>query len=398
MAIQQVDLDLPQLFLADDPFPLYEQIRAAGAVVWNGALQGWMIPGYDDCLDVLCDKGERFVTVGSRRPEVTFWFDAPNMIIADGPDHRRLRRGLARHFIAAAIERTWEPRIREVVAELLTPIAAGQKSVDLVADLTKLPVIIGAEMLGVPEERHEDLRRWSHTIVSNLQWGHETPAVRLVIEQAIGELNEYLDEEIDRHRIEQPDDLLTVMVNMSDWSEAEIRSSALNLLVAGYEPAARLIAECLVALERRPDQRQLIVNDLELVPNAIEEVIRCYGASHRLVREAVGDTVLGGVEVIAGDILYLLLGAANRDPSRWSDADRFDVCRPFQPHLGFGVGPHICIAVQLVRLETRVALETLLRVAPEYELGDSTVRTRASLSKSRHDKRSTARRSSPSTA
>jgi cytochrome P450 len=128
------------------------------------------------------------------------------------------------------------------------------------------------------------------------------------------------------------------------------------------------MGKCLVALERHADQRRIVAENPELVPNVIEETLRCYGASHRIVRQAVHDTVLGATELEAGDLIYLLLSAANRDPSRWLDPQRFDVMRPFQPHLGFGVGPHICIAAPLVRLETRVAIETLLRVAPEYTL------------------------------
>ena len=97
------------------------------------------------------------------------------MIIADPPDHRRLRAGLAKYFTPAAIQRKWEPRVREVVEELLTPLVDGRTDVDLISDFTKIPVVIVAEMLGVPEERHEDFRRWSNAVVSNLRWGREDP-------------------------------------------------------------------------------------------------------------------------------------------------------------------------------------------------------------------------------
>jgi cytochrome P450 len=243
----------------------------------------------------------------------------------------------------------------------------------LIADFTKIPVVIVAEMLGVPEEHHEDFRRWSTTIITNLAFGHETPERRRVMDQAIAEVNDYLSDAIDQHRREQPDDLLTVMVSMPDWSEAEIRSSAINVLLAGYDTTAKLMGECLVALERHPDQRRLVAENLELVPNAIEEVLRCYGTTHAVVREVVEDVVLGGTELKAGQMIYVLLVAANRDPARWPDPHRFDTRREFkshlgQPHLGFGIGPHICLGASLARLETRVALETLLRLAPEYRL------------------------------
>ncbi len=374
MRTPRLDVDFTDPALIENPHPVYEEIRAVGPVVWNDAGQGWMVSSFAECVEVLDDpKATRFGVVGARHPEVTFWFEAPNMIIADGAEHRRLRQGVSKYFTPGATTNRWEPRVREVVEELLAPLVEGGRSVDLIADFTKIPVVIVAEMLGVPPEHHEDFRRWSHEIVSNLKFGHESEENRRAMDQAIAELNEYLSEAIEQHRREQPDDLLTIMVNMPDWSEAEIRSSALNILVAGYDTTAKLMGECLVALERHPDQRRLVAENLELVPNAVEEVLRCYGAAQATVREVVQDTVLGGAELSAGDILYLMLAAANRDPSRWRDPDVFDVRREQkphlgQPHLGFALGPHVCLGAPLARLETQVALETLLRSAPEYRL------------------------------
>ncbi len=374
MKTPRFDVDLNDPALVEDPWSLYDEIRAAGRVVWNGVIDVWMVPGFDDCVEVLDDpKAERFGVVGARYPEVTFWFDAPNMIIADGADHRRLRQGVSRFFTPTAVNTTWDGRVREVVEGLLAPLVDSGESMDLISDFTKIPVVIVAEMLGVPEEHHEDFRRWSNAIISNLAFGHEAPEARRVMDQAIAELNAYLTEEMERHRRDQPDDLMTVMVNMPDWSEAEIRSSTLNILVAGYDTTAKLMGECLVALEKHPDQRRLLVEKPALIPNAIEEVLRCYGTAHRIIRLPVHDTVLAGTELKEGQIIYVLLASGNRDPSRWEDPNRFDVTREHkwalgQPHLGFGLGPHVCIGAPLARLETQVALETLLRLAPEYHL------------------------------
>jgi cytochrome P450 len=370
-AIPQVDVDFSDPALVEDPFPFYEQVRAAGRVVWNGTVGAWMIAGHDDCNEVLTEtSGQRFVTVGSRHPEVTFWFEAPNMIIADGKEHRRLRSGLAKYFTPAAIARNWERRVREVVDELLTPLVEGQESFDLIADFTKIPVVIVAEMLGVPEERHEDFRNWSNIIISNLRFGHENPEERRVMDQAIADVNAYIDVEIERHRREELDDVMTIMVNMPDWSEAEIRSSAINLLLAGYDTTARLMGAALVALEQHPDQRRLLAENPELIPNGIEEILRWVGSTQAIVRLVARDTELAGTELTEGQILYLLLIAANHDPSRWADPHVFDVRRPYQTNFGFGGGPHICIGAHLARLETQVAVEALLRLAPEYHLRD----------------------------
>ncbi len=373
VAVPRVDVDFSDPAVISDAFRVCEEIRAAGRVVWNGIQQGWMVTGFDDCSEVFSDtKGERFSMLGAYNPEATFWFDAPNMIIVDGSEHRRLRQGLARYFTPAEIARRWEPRVREVVHDVLTPLIQSRQTVEL-EDFTRLPVVIVAEMLGVPEEHHEDFRRWSLTVTGNASsaaFGHGRAEVRRMMDQALAELNEYLTEEIDRHRREKPDDLLTVMVEMPDWTEAEIRSGAVNLLLAGYDTTARLMGDCLVALQQHPDQRRLLVDEPALIPNAIEEVLRWIGVSQVLGRVVVRDTELAGTKLEAGDMVYLLLLAANRDPERWDDPDAFDVRRPFKGNHGFGGGAHICIGAPLARLESRVALEALLRVAPDYRLRD----------------------------
>jgi cytochrome P450 len=128
---------------------------------------------------------------------------------------------------------------------------------------------------------------------------------------------------------------------------------------------------CLMALEQHPDQRFIVANDPTLIPNAIEEVLRWTSVAQASARVTVRNTSVAGTKLAAGDFVYLLLAATGRDPSRWSDPDRFDIRRPSQPHLGFGAGPHICLGAPLARLETRIALEALLRIAPHYRLRET---------------------------
>lgn len=371
MSRKQLDVQFMEAAAIDDPFPLYEDVRATGRVVWNGILQGWMVPGFDDCSTVLTDKGERFTAMPST-PEVLPWFEAPTMISVDGAMHQRLRGCLAPLFARSALAQ-WEPRVRVVVDQLLAPLVEGDESYDLIADFTMIPTIIVAEMLGVPEERHGDFRHWSNTIVSNLAWGHEDAAVQVTLRQASTELNQYLREEIERHRREQPDDLLTAMIQMSDdgtMGDDEVRAAAVLLLVAGYDTTAKLLANALVALELHPDERRLVVDDPALVPAAIEEVLRWRGTVQAIPRIAVQDTVLADTEIVAGEMVYTLIAAADRDPDRWVDPASFDVKREAKAHYGFGWGPHLCLGAPLARLESKVAIEELLRRAPEYRLRD----------------------------
>jgi cytochrome P450 len=369
VARPQLDVNFFDPAVIADPYPDFERTRAAGRVVWNDIVRGWMVTGFEDCSTVLTDN-ERFVSHSD--PDVLPWFEAPTMISVDGPAHRRLRSCVAPLFTRGATER-WEARVVAVVEQLLAPIAAGETAFDLIADFTMVPTIVVAEMLGVPRGRHDDFRSWSSTIVNNLSFGHEDPAARELLAKASVDLNGYLREEIERHRATRPDDLLTAMIDASEagaMDRDELRAAAVLLLAAGYDTTAKVLSGALVAFAAHPEQRALLVADPGLVPAAIEEVLRWRSPVQAIPRRAVGDTELGDVAIAAGDPVFALTAAANRDPARWADPERFDIHRTRQTHFGFGYGPHLCLGAPLARLEARVALQSLLRLAPEYRLRD----------------------------
>jgi cytochrome P450 len=368
MGRAQLDVNFFDPAFRADPYPVYEEIRAVGNVVWNELLHGWMVVGFDESVTVMTDTA-RFPMLNSD-PEMVPWFEAPNMITVDGALHRRLRGALAPLFTRSEMLR-WEPRVKEVVQDLFQPLLQGNGSFELIGDFTKLPTIIVAEMLGVPDDRYEDFMRWSHDIVSNLAYGLEDAEKRAVLAKASAEINAYFKEEIRRHRRDEPDDLLTSMLHFTGenaMSDDEIRSTAILLLAAGYDTTAKAMSNCLIALEANPDQRRVVANDLSLVPVAIEEGMRWYGPVQWAPRAIVRDTELAGTPLSTGANIFPLNAAANRDPRRWEQPERFDVNREIKAHLGFGYGPHLCLGAPLARIEVKVALEELLKVAPEYGL------------------------------
>jgi cytochrome P450 len=364
------ETDLTDPAFRADPFPLYEEIRSVGKVVWNRPLQGWVVVGYEECASVLSDS-EGFAIL-SGDPALTFWFEAPNMITTDGPLHTRLRGALSPMFTRRAVAK-WEARVTEVVRELLTPLVAGDGAFDLFSDFSMLPTVVVAEMLGVPAERYDDFRRWSHEVVTNLSFGFEDEESLAVLRRAATEINDYLRTEMDRHRREQPDDLLTHMLSLTGddtMSDDEIRSTAVLLLLAGYDTTAKTMSSSLIALERHPDQRRLVADDLALLPAAVEESLRWFGSVQAMPRRALRDTLLDEMEISAGETVFVCAAAANRDPHRWTDPSRFDLKREGKAHMAFGYGPHLCVGAPLARLETRIAIGELLRLAPDYRLGD----------------------------
>jgi cytochrome P450 len=367
----QCDVDFLGPNFMQDPYSLYEEVRLAGDVVWNQLLPGWMVVGFESAVSVLSDHAGRFAQLAGE-PKLTPWFEAPNMITVDGAEHRRLRGILSPLFTRTAIAK-WEQRVRDVVQELLAPLVAGHDSFDLITDFTLLPTVIVADMLGVPAERYEDFRRWSHAIVTHLSFGFEDDESRALLANTANEINGYLREEIDRHRRLQPDDLITFMLNRNGdqaMSEEEILSTSVLLLVAGYDTTAKTMSNCLIALERNPDERRVVAADPSLVPAAVEEGLRWFGPVQRGPRRVVKDTIVSGTRMRAGELVYVLNAAANRDPRRWPHPERFDVSREIKSHLGFGYGAHLCLGAPLARLETKVAVEQLLAVAPEYGLRD----------------------------
>jgi cytochrome P450 len=366
-----MDIDFFDPDVNADPYPYYEEVRAAGRVVWNGKLQAWMVTGFDDCQAVFADPA-CFSNAQYRDPAKVWWFDAPNMVLSDPPEHHRLRNPLSPMFTRSAVAK-WETRIGEIVDELIAPLVVDGVEFEIVRDFTMIPTVIVAEMMGVPKEHHEDFRRWSHTIAGSASYGLEDAVMRARMAQAGEELKAYLAEEIERHRRERPDDVLTVMLEQPPdvrMSDAEILSTVEVLLIAGYDTTAKLMGNCLVELERHPDARKLVAEDPMLVPSVIEEVLRWCGVLHGVLRTIERDTVFAGTELRRGQLVCTMTGAANRDPSRWPDPLEFDVSRAPKAHLGFGYGPHLCIGAPLARLETKVAMERLLRLAPDYHVRD----------------------------
>jgi cytochrome P450 len=369
-----------------DPYPIYAAMRRGRRELKLGPFEIFLLSRYEDVLSGF-KRPELFSSLAFRegRPELLAMrgvspaqieaFNAvmlagvPTVINSDPPDHSRYRGILNRGFTPREIGGL-ESRIREITTRLVDDMLAKGDSADLVAELTTpLPVTVIAELLGVDPARHGDFKRWSDAFVSQMDRG--TGLLDSTI-ATMREFNEYFAAEIERRRADPSDDLISRLVHAETsegrLSPLELLAFCRLLLVAGNETTTNLVGNAVIALLENPAELERLRAEPELIPNAVEEALRYDSPVQGLPRLAVKDVELGGETIPAGSRVMLLIGAANRDPDRWHEPDRFDVARDTTGHLGFGFGIHFCLGSHLARLESRHALEAIVGRLPGLRL------------------------------
>lgn len=363
-----------------DPWPRYEQIRELGGVVFNERNNRWMVAGFEDARTILTTP----TIFGSERGQVeqAGVFGGPTMEFYDGPHHDRMRSIWSDDFRPRTLSML-RPVIAAVVRRRLAPVvhrlAAGE-TIEVVSELTRgIPTEVIAHMLGIESEMVGSFSDWSDAMGASAE-GYTNPGERgaqliAVGKAATAELNDYIRGQITRRRCPSFDgaDLITTMVRhdyaCTHMTEQEIVASNTQLVFAGNETTAKLLAQIVVTLAAHPEQREALVDDLSLIPAAVEEVHRHETVTHSVFRDAIGDDAfVGSIRVPDARRITLLLGAANRDPARWEHPERFDVFRKKLPHLGFAFGLHSCLGMNLARLEGQIFLEELLVALPNWRV------------------------------
>jgi cytochrome P450 len=246
---------------------------------------------------------------------------------------------------------------------------------DVIADLAyPLPVTVIAELLGVPPEDRANFKRWSDDLSAVLA-GDPAAIPEAVLHQVMesrAELVDYFRAIADRRRREPSDDLLSALVQAEEeggrLSEDELYSTVVLLLVAGNETTTNLIGNGLLALLQHPQQLRKVWEDGALAPSAVEEMLRYDSPVQLTTRLAKVDMAIHGTTIPQGEWLYLVIGAANRDPQQFPEPDNFDVTRNDNKHIAFGAGAHFCLGAPLARLEALVTLRTLRRRCPNLRL------------------------------
>ncbi len=351
--------------MARDPYPAYARLRERSPVHYSRLAGGLVLSRYADVDRILRDHA-RFTVNPDLRKSSKAGYRPPkeerSILFMDPPDHTRLRSLVNKAFTRPAIN-ALEPRIREIMGVLLDDIGdpAGFDLMEAVA--IPLPVIVIAEMLGIPQQDRARFRIWSDQRARLLE-PMLTRAERKIAEQASIELNRYFLSIIRSRKGEPKDDILTRLVQAEEQGDTLTETEMLNmlrvLLVAGNETTTNLIGNGMLALLRHPDKLQSLRDEPGLIPAAVDELLRYDSPVQMTLRCAVEDYEINGTPVRAGQDVILLAGSANRDPDAFESPDQLDFNRPKHDHISFGRGIHYCLGAALARLEGRIAFEMLL--------------------------------------
>ncbi len=374
--------------MRDDPYPVYRQLRETDPVHWEESLKAWVLTRYTDVAHVLNapNFSSNRVSVARQRfpqKELEPLFDTLGqlMLQRDEPEHKQLRALVHDAFVRTAVDQ-WEHVVQERVDTLLD--ATTQKGrFDFIWEFAvPLPLLIIAEIVGIPQEDRNIVKSWcdDFSVVAANFYANISETQLFQGLKSTLEFREYLTGKVEDLRRSPRRDLLTSLVQAEVDGQRigldDLLANALLLLNAGNETTTNLLGNGLAGLLKHPDQLQRLRENPSLIPNAIEEFLRYDSPVQFLGRVALDDATIGDKTIRKGDLVLVLLGAANRDPEKFPDPDRLDVTRPTIHHVAFGHGKHFCVGAQLARLEARVAFRSLLSRWNVIELESSNLSRR----------------------
>ena len=367
-----------------DPYAIFSRMRDEDPCHWSPRLRSWVLTRYDDVRAVLLDKdrlssdrlrpyfaslpGPEAERIASIVRYLSQW-----MVFQDPPDHTRLRRLIGRVFHARSMQ-AMRPQVQEIAQWLLQHLE-GRERIDLIADYAgPLPCLVIMALLGVPREDLAEVKRMSDEMALFIGSSRTSPEKYDTAEAATREMAAFFQRLADARRARPEADLLSELVHLQDESgdrlaDDELIGTCIMLLFAGHETTTNHIANGLHALMRFPGEAARLRAEPGLAAAAVEELLRYDGPSGAQVRVVSQAHELHGKRLEAGQRVFIMLNAANRDPRAYPDPDRLDLDRDGLPHLTFGFGIHICLGFPLARTEGQVAIPALLaryrRLEPE---------------------------------
>ncbi|MFG2562847.1 cytochrome P450 [Streptomyces sp. NPDC048496] len=351
-----------------NPYPLYAELREAGPVV-RQADGSCLIGTYHEIAALLHDPrlsaDPRCRTASSPSAEMA----NPPFLRLDDPEHHRLRTLTMRPFgppHSPGRVDAMRGEITQLTKELMEAFHAGRQ-IDIVDDFAyPLPVTVICRLLGVPREDEPLFRAWSDALVTSadVRPDEESPERNQAGNQARIEMGQYLVDLAEQRRGHPTDDMLSAFVNEPDpalrLTREELAVTAVLLLIAGHETTVNLITNGVLTLLRRPEHVDQLRREPDLLPQAVEELLRYEPPVHMRERIPRVDIDVAGTTIPKGTSVVLVLASGNRDPKRFHEPDRFDPTRPDNQHFGFGSGIHLCYGAPLARIEAEAALGALI--------------------------------------
>jgi cytochrome P450 len=368
-----IDLTSPEFFA--DPYPTYARLLESGAPFWQahgGSTGGmWLVSRYQDAL-MLLKEGHTTKDAMRVKPAAEVTFFDHTMLSKDAPEHTRLRSLASLAFTPARV-RDMAARLAQIIDELIGRVAS-QGRMDFIADFAMpLPAIVIAELLGVPPEDRETFHSWSEKVARGTVDELRSEAAAEEGDEAGKALAYYFSDLFDRRREEPKDDLISALIAahyaQDRLTEIELMAMCMGLLIAGHTTTANLLGNGMLTLLRNPDQMAMLQSHPDLLPSAVEEMLRFESpiqrATFRLTKVPVE---IGGTLIPKGQQVSVLIGAANRDPQVFPQPDRFDISRQPNRHLAFGFGAHFCFGAPLARAQTKLGFSRLLERLPRLRL------------------------------
>ena len=366
-----------------NPYDIYRQLRANRDLVWSDRLGLWLAPTHETANATLRNKNLGRV-YQAQEPfdewEIFNWLHSDSILDSEPPKHTRLRSLVQKAFTPGRIA-ALEPNIQDICEKLLDEAEQKLKttgSFDVLADYAEpLPVLVIADLLGVPRDMANDLRRWSQDIVKMYEYGR-TREQELAAQKAGLEFSSYIASLAATRKVDPQSDLITALVEVEEQGEKlnehELIAMCVLLLNAGHEASVNGFGNGMVAMFRHQDQLDLMKSSpRELTETALEEMMRFDSPLHMFERTATSETVIGETTVLEGQKVVAMLGSAHRDETVFEDTDRFDITRNHNPHIAFGAGIHFCIGAPLARLEMQNSLPMMFERFPDIKLAGTPV-------------------------
>ncbi len=380
-------LNAPQTLA--DPYPLYEWLRRQDPVYWSQAWQCWLVTRYDDVVEVMRDF-KRFSSRASttrlldrlppdalKRLGPLYEHFTTGLVRLDPPRHTRVRGITSKAFTPRVVEQS-RARIERAVNELIDAFIERGRF-DLIGDLAyPLPTIIFGEMFGLPLEDRQRFKAWSVAIIEFQASGLPDADAAFRSQDALLAARKWMGDLVEQRRQRPRDDLLSRLVEAEEegdrLTEKELFSTCVTFMIGGHETTTNLIGNGMLALFQNPGELQRLRDEPGLAAQGVEEMLRYDAPTQRGHRIATADMQMCGKKIEQGQFVQAVLGAANRDPDRFEDPNRFDITRPDNKHASFGFGPHYCPGASLARIEAAIAINTMLDRLPNLRLSpDQTI-------------------------